>query len=90
MKVNPQTNTGAMTTAPVPAVKGSSSRPAATDTVTIRDAETVNRALEQTPPARPEAVERAKELTQNVAYPPLETIEAIANLLAIKIEPDQE
>jgi hypothetical protein len=83
MEVSPNAGTG-----PAPKVTGKSllaSRltPAASDAVSFRAAETVNSALRQTPDIRPEAVQRAAENVSNVQYPPLETIQAISNLLAI-------
>lgn len=61
-------------------------RPAApVETVSFRGSAAVNQALQQTPASRPEAVAKAETLVADVKYPPAETIEAIANLLAMKL-----
>ncbi|MFO1511607.1 MAG: hypothetical protein U1F83_01625 [Verrucomicrobiota bacterium] len=57
-----------------------------TDTTSFRRAEALDQALQATSAVRPEAVARARELVSNVKYPPADTIQSIAALLALKIE----
>ena len=45
----------------------------------------LDQALKQTPDVRAEAVARARELVGTQAYPPIEMINKIANLLALHI-----
>lgn len=56
-----------------------------TDTASFRRSEALNHALQATPAARPEAVARARELISDVLYPPADTIEGIAALLALNM-----
>lgn len=60
------------------------------DSASFGDAAAVDGAFQQTPDVRPEAVTRARALGSDVKYPPLETIRAIANLLAMKIDETEE
>lgn len=66
----------------------SKSRPArlGSDTVSFDRVTALDKSLQATPVARPEAVSRAKELIADVKYPPSATIEGIAALLALKLE----
>jgi hypothetical protein len=57
-----------------------------TDTTSFRRAEALDQALQATTAVRPEAVARARELIGNVKYPPADTIQGIAALLALKIK----
>jgi len=45
----------------------------------------LNQALRETPEVRPEAVARAQHLIGDVRYPPDETLQSIARLLAIQL-----
>jgi hypothetical protein len=86
MEVNLNINTGSVGgVGSRPPVKPRS-EPARADSASFHDAEAVNRSLEQTPGVRAEAVARAQTLAADVQYPPLETITAIAKLLAIKLD----
>src|SRR5204863_528389 len=50
----------------------------------------VDGALKQVPDVRPEAVARATSLLNDVQYPPLQTIRAIAHLLALRLSDENE
>jgi hypothetical protein len=63
---------------------------AAADLASFRDAETLNRALQQAADIRPEVVQQARERTSGVEYPPLKTIQAISHLLAKKMGLDDD
>jgi hypothetical protein len=56
------------------------------DTTSFIRAEALDQALQAIPAVRPEAVARARELVSNVKYPPADTIQGIAALLALKIK----
>lgn len=55
------------------------------DTATFARAGALEQALQETPVARPEAVNRARELIGDVKYPPADAINGIATLLALKV-----
>ena len=63
---------------------------ASTDSASFRNAESVNRVLQQAPDIRVEAVEKARDEVSGVQYPPLKTIQAIAHLLAMKLSQDDD
>jgi hypothetical protein len=50
----------------------------------------LEKSLHDTPDSRPEAVEKARQLINDVQYPPQETIKKISHLLAIKLKSDSE
>ena len=50
----------------------------------------LNQAVRSTPESRAAVVERAKGLAADPSYPPLETINRIANLLALKLSDYKE
>ncbi len=84
MEVTPNSGTG-----PAQRVTGKSpvtprAKAAATDLASFRNTDAVNSALQQAPDIRPEAVQRATEQVADVQYPPLSTIKAISNLLALR------
>jgi hypothetical protein len=90
MEVNPN-----LSALPVQKVAGRSAvtprpKPAGTDSVSFREAEAVDGALKQTPDVRPEAVAMARMLGVTVKYPPLDMIQAIAKLLAMKMDDNQQ
>jgi hypothetical protein len=58
---------------------------AGTDSVSFQKVEALDQALQATPVARTEAVARARELIGDVKYPPADTINSIAALLALKM-----
>jgi hypothetical protein len=60
--------------------------PLETDTTSFYRVAELDRSLQATPVVRPEAVERAKALISDVKYPPADTIQGIAALLALKLE----
>lgn len=55
------------------------------DQVDLGSSAALNRALRETPPTRPEEVERARQLVASPTYPPQETIQSLAHLLAMMI-----
>lgn len=55
------------------------------DTAQFDRAAALNRALADTPDLRANEVERARELIGDVSYPPAETIQRIASLLATNL-----
>ncbi len=61
-------------------------RVAGLDTATFSRMGALDRALQETPVARPEAISRAQELIGDVKYPPADTIDGIAMLLALRTE----
>ena len=68
-------------------LKAPSSAPGGTkaDTVRFDGAAALDRALADTPDLRADRVERARELIRDVSYPPEETIQRIASLLATNL-----
>lgn len=63
---------------------------AQTSPATFSDSEAVNRALQQSPDVRSDKVAQATQWANDVQYPPLATIRAIAHLLAINLDEGQE
>lgn len=63
---------------------------AAGDAAAFDRAEALNHALDATPGTRPEVVARARALVADSSYPPRETIQRIANLLALHLDADTE
>lgn len=63
--------------------------PVESDTASFNRAAALDQAMQATPEVRPEAVTRAKELLSDVKYPPAATIEGIAALLALKLNPSE-
>ena len=59
------------------------------DTSMLSASESLDRALESEPSTRAEAVEKARKLVGDVAYPPPETVKRLANLLAISVNNDR-
>jgi hypothetical protein len=80
MRVNPNSDLANTTQVP--------SRPKATtpglgrDQLTLDSAENLNRALQESAPARPDEVARAATLVQDPDYPPPQVIDDISGLLA--------
>ena len=52
------------------------------DSVGFKNAELLHQLLQETPDIRPEAVARGKALLADQSYPPKETLQRIAELLA--------
>lgn len=88
MEVNANINTDSVHP---PRVQKQRPAPAASgmDGTSFIRAEGLNRQLAATPAARPEAVQRARELIGDVKYPPADAIRGIASLLALSIEPTE-
>jgi hypothetical protein len=59
--------------------------PASADTVSFQRVEALDQALQATPTVRTEEIARARELIGDVKYPPADTINSIAALLALKM-----
>jgi hypothetical protein len=57
-----------------------------TDSASFQQATAIERSLQAVPAVRPEAVAQAQELVRDVKYPPVEAINGIAALLALKLE----
>lgn len=55
------------------------------DTVSFQKVEALDQALQATPPVRTEEIARARDLIGDVKYPPADTINSIAALLALKM-----
>ena len=62
----------------------------AEDDVALENTRALKTALDNTPFARAEVVKRAAEMVGDVNYPPPETIRMISNLLAIKLQQEEE
>lgn len=60
--------------------------PVVEDTTSFNRVEALEHSLQSTPVARPEAVARARELLSDVKYPPVQTINGIAALLALNLD----
>jgi hypothetical protein len=90
MEVNLNLNTGSArpvgSRPPTPPARSAAS----VEAVSFRDSEALDRALRETPAVRSEAVTRAQTFVADVKYPPAATIEAIANLLAMKLPDSTE
>ena len=61
--------------------------PTARDAAAFSDTAALRAALNQIPEVRPQAVERAKELTASIDYPPPAAVDSIARLLAMHLRP---
>ena len=90
MEVNPNIGAGPVQRVASKPLVAPRSKPAETDSASFHDAEAVNGALRQTSDVRPEAVAQARELGADVKYPPLKMIQAIANLLAMKLDDHED
>ena len=60
------------------------------DDVALENTRALKTALDNTPFARADLVQRATEMVGDVNYPPPETIRMISNLLAIKLQLENE
>ena len=89
MEINTNLNAGAAgrigpNRPPVPPAK------VVTDEAVFAQSSALNDALQSLPAARVEAVERARNLVEDVHYPPRETIQRISNLLAMHLSPEAD
>lgn len=84
MRVNPNSEVPSATG--VPARAPAQAPALGADLLTLGAADGLNRALEQTPVARPDQVARAKDLVQDVSYPAVEIIQKISVLLAARLD----
>jgi hypothetical protein len=75
---------------PVPPKRSAANGKKAVETASFASSAAMDKTLKNAPDSRPEAVDRAKGLISDVAYPPLETIKKISKLLAININSDKE
>ena len=80
MRVNPNSEPLGVTRVPSPVVARDTRLEA--DQQSFASAETLSRALEQTPAVRTDKVAQAQKLVTDPAYPPLELIKKIAALIA--------
>jgi len=87
MEVNTNLNVGGVG-GPTPPKRPAASRPS--DAASFTSSAALDKALKSLPSTRADAVERARTLTSDVNYPPLETIRKISRLLAIHIEGGQD
>lgn len=69
---------------------GSRNTKAAQDEVAFENSRALTTALQNTPAAREDVVQRATELVGDVNYPPPETIRMISHLLAIRMQSEGE
>ena len=75
---------------PVPPNRPAAKPAAPGETAAFTHSTALETALQGTPDVRPEAVERAKGLINDAAWPPAETIRAISDLLANQTAPGAE
>jgi len=78
--------TNHLTPTPEPNRRSHSPAPAG-DAAAFSQRAAIERQLENLPAARTAAIERARALVKDDSYPPDETIQRIANLLAVKVTP---
>jgi hypothetical protein len=84
MKINPNANPLRVEGSQIPKPAASASLPAA-EAPSFAGSAAVNSALSSTPDSRPDAVERARALINDPAYPGTETLRKISQLLAGQI-----
>jgi hypothetical protein len=89
MEINTNLKAGGVGS-PTPPARAAAAAAVVGDTSTFTSTAAIEKALASLPDVRAEAVERARTLTSQVSYPPLETIRKISKLLAIKIPSDGE
>ncbi len=87
MQISPNSNSGPVTRTYWKAFPSAPGNHGA-DSAQFDQAAALNRALADTPDLRPGEVERARALIGDVTYPPRETIQRIASLLALNV-PDE-
>ena len=75
---------------PTPVTRVATTSKSATDDVSLTGSAALEKSLHDTPDSRPEAVQKARQLINDVQYPPQETIKKISHLLAIKLKSDNE
>ncbi len=83
MRVNP--NSELLSATEIPARSLAPAPGLGRDQLTLGSTDDLNRALQQTPLARPDEVARATGLVQDVSYPPMEVIHNISGLLALHL-----
>ena len=84
MRVNP--NSDLVSVARITSQTGAQEPRLGADKLSFTSAETLNRALEQTPVTRTEKVAQAKSLVEDVTYPPPELIRRLAVLLSVSLD----
>jgi hypothetical protein len=89
MEINSNMNASGVK-GPTPAKRVATASKLATDDVSLAGSAALEKSLQETPDSRPEAVEKARQLINDVQYPPQETIKKISHLLAIKLKSDSE
>jgi hypothetical protein len=89
MKINPNTNPVRVDGAQPPKPAASAKLPAA-EVDSFAGSTAVNSALRSSPDSRPEAVDRARGLINDPAYPGPETLRKVSQLLASQIDSPNE
>lgn len=74
---------GVRTPAPPVAKPAGKASKTVEEKISFNDAATLEKALQETPEVRTDVVDNAKRLIGDPTYPPRETLQKIANLLAI-------
>ena len=90
MEVNPNAGTGSAQRVTGRTVVTPRTKAAAPDSASFGDAEAVNRALQQAPDLRPEAIQRVSDQSRDHQYPPLKMVQAISHLLAKNLSSNDE
>jgi hypothetical protein len=90
MEVNPNISTGPVVRAETKPPVKSSGQSAQGDSVSLQDSEAVNKGVQQTPYVRAESVARARELVGDANYPSPEVVGGVSNLLAAKLDDNQD
>ena len=85
MDIKPSHNLGAVTRLASGLARPPETK-AAGDTMAFNSAEALNKALNATHDVRPDVVARAREVVAGNSYPPQETIQRIAVLLASHLD----
>jgi hypothetical protein len=88
MRVNP--NSGLSEVTGTPRQTTAQSPSLGQDQLALSSADALNSALDQTPAVRPDKAASAKRLLSDTTYPPDEVINALARLLAVKLQASQQ
>ena len=83
IKFNPSQPAGSAANQPV-ARPNAAAR--SSETAPFEQAQSLERSVKNLPLVRPEQVERARALVADVQYPPMETLDRIASLLALHMQ----
>lgn len=83
MRVNP--NSHLLGATEIPARSQTPAPALGRDQLTLGSTDQLNRALQQTTPARADQVARAADLVQDASYPPTDVVSDVSGLLALHI-----